>query len=131
MIPAVPIEVGTRAGGRTGPVGESRRWTASAHTTWSPVSDGVSMLHILTLLQDAAASGANGRGLGLIGAGLAAGLAVVGAGVGIGRIGGFATQGISPPPGRTARRHDPMVISRAPGGGGAGVVAVVQIFTFG
>ena len=43
------------------------------------------MLYMLALLQEAAAaSSATGRGLGLIGAGLAAGLAVLGAGVGIG-----------------------------------------------
>jgi len=64
------------------------------------------MLYILALLQEtAAAAGASGRGLGLIGAGLAAGLAVVGAGVGIGRIGGSATEGIARQPDATAREE--------------------------
>ena len=50
------------------------------------------MLHMLALLQEAAAAGA-GKGYALIGAGLGAGLAVLGAGVGIGRIGGSAAEG--------------------------------------
>ena len=45
------------------------------------------MLYMLALLQ-AAARPARTRAYGLIGAGLAAGLAVVGAGIGIGQIGG-------------------------------------------
>jgi F-type H+-transporting ATPase subunit c len=60
------------------------------------------MLHMLALLQDTAAASA-GKGYGLIGAGLAAGLAVLGAGVGIGRIGGSATEGIARQPDATAR----------------------------
>ena len=44
------------------------------------------MLYMLALLQEAAeATAATGKGFGLIGAGLAAGLAVLGAGVGIGK----------------------------------------------
>jgi F-type H+-transporting ATPase subunit c len=83
------------------------------------------MLHILALLQDAAASGANGRGLGLIGAGLAAGLAVVGAGVGIGRIGGSATEGIARQPDATARIQTAMIIAAALVEGVALFVAVI------
>ncbi len=83
------------------------------------------MLHILTLLQYAAASGANGRGLGLIGAGLAAGVAVVGAGVGIGRIGGSATEGIARQPDATARIQTAMIIAAALVEGVALFVAVI------
>ena len=71
------------------------------------------MLHLLALIQDAAASGAGGRGLGLIGAGLAAGLATVGAGIGIGRIGGSATEGIARQPDATARIQTAMIIAAA------------------
>ena len=72
------------------------------------------MLFMLALLQEAAnASAATGRGLGLIGAGLAAGLAVLGAGVGIGRIGGSATEGIARQPDATARIQTAMIIGLA------------------
>src|ERR671914_718349 len=71
------------------------------------------MLYILALLQEAAANGATGRGLGLIGAGLAAGLAVLGAGIGIGRIGGSATEGIARQPDATARIQTAMIIAAA------------------
>ena len=53
---------------------------------------------MLALLQDAAVSAAAGKGFGLIGAGLAGGLAVLGAGIGIGRIGGSATEGMARQP---------------------------------
>src|SRR6476469_7442165 len=71
------------------------------------------MLYLLALIQDAAAAGASGCGLGLIGAGLAAGLAVVGAGVGIGKIGGSATEGIARQPDATARIQTAMIIAAA------------------
>jgi F-type H+-transporting ATPase subunit c len=83
------------------------------------------MLHLLALIQDAAASSANGRGLGLIGAGLAAGLAVVGAGVGIGKIGGSATEGIARQPDATARIQTAMIIAAALVEGVALFVAVI------
>jgi F-type H+-transporting ATPase subunit c len=83
------------------------------------------MLYILALLQDAAASSASGRGLGLIGAGLAAGLAVLGAGVGIGRIGGSATEGIARQPDATARIQTAMIIAAALIEGVALFVAVI------
>src|SRR4051812_50040821 len=87
------------------------------------------MLYILALLQDtAAATGATGRGLGLIGAGLAAGLAVVGAGVGIGRIGGSATEGIARQPDATARIQTAMIIAAALIEGVALFVAVFGFF---
>ena len=53
---------------------------------------------ILPLLQAAAETASNSRGLGFIGAGLAAGLSVIGAGIGIGRIGGSATEGMARQP---------------------------------
>ena len=55
------------------------------------------MLYIFAILQAAATAGSD-RGLGLIGAGLAAGLAVLGAGLGIGRIGGQAVEGMARQP---------------------------------
>ena len=54
------------------------------------------MVHgMLPLLQ---AATDNGRGLVGVGAGLAAGLAVIGAGLGIGRIGGQAVEGMARQP---------------------------------
>ncbi len=55
------------------------------------------MLHALvTVVQEAAADG--GSSIGLIGAGLAIGGAVLGAGIGIGPIGSAAAQGIARQP---------------------------------
>ena len=72
------------------------------------------MLYMLALLQEAAAaSSASGKGFGLIGAGLAAGLAVLGAGVGIGRIGGSATEGIARQPEATAKIQTAMILAIA------------------
>jgi F-type H+-transporting ATPase subunit c len=81
------------------------------------------MLYIVALLQ-AAAAGAD-RGYGLIGAGLAAGLAVVGAGSGIGLIGGRATEGIARQPEATARIQTAMIIAAALVEGVALFVAVI------
>ena len=56
---------------------------------------------LFTLLQDqavVATAAATGKGLGLLGVGLAGGLATVGAGIGIGRIGGSAGEGIARQP---------------------------------
>ena len=59
------------------------------------------MVHaILPLLQ---AATDNGRGLVGVGAGLAADLAVIGAGLGIGRIGGQAVEGMARQPEAAAR----------------------------
>ena len=52
---------------------------------------------ILPLLQ-AATEASNSRGYGLIGAGLAAGLSAIGAGIGIGRIGGQMTESMARQP---------------------------------
>ena len=65
------------------------------------------------------------KGFGLIGAGLAAGLAVVGAGIGIGRIGGSATEGIARQPDATARIQTAMIIAAALVEGVALFVAVI------
>jgi F-type H+-transporting ATPase subunit c len=81
------------------------------------------MLYMLALLQESAA--ASGKGLGLIGAGLAAGLAVLGAGVGIGRIGGSATEGIARQPEATAKIQTAMIIAAALIEGVALFVAVI------
>jgi F-type H+-transporting ATPase subunit c len=82
------------------------------------------MLSIIALLQEAAASEV-GRGFGLIGAGLAGGLAVLGAGLGIGRIGGSATEGMARQPENTARIQTAMIISAALIEGVALFVAVI------
>jgi len=70
------------------------------------------MVHLLGLLQ-AAASDTAGKGYGLIGAGLAAGLAVLGAGIGIGRIGGQAVEGMARQPENSARIQTAMIIAAA------------------
>src|SRR5438034_5320507 len=64
------------------------------------------LLNVLALLQEPAAAAAAGKGYALIGAGLAAGLAVLGAGVGIGRIGGQAVEGMARQPENSARIQD-------------------------
>ena len=71
------------------------------------------MLNMLALLQEPAVASATGKGLGLIGAGLAAGLAVLGAGLGIGRIGGQAVDGMARQPDNTARIQTAMIIAAA------------------
>lgn len=82
----------------------------------------------LALLQDAAmsaAAAATGKGWGLIGAGLAGGLAVLGAGVGIGRIGGQAVEGMARQPENSARIQTAMIIAAALVEGVALFVAVI------
>lgn len=71
------------------------------------------MLHLLAVLQDAAAATAAGKGYGLIGAGIAAGLGAVGAGIGVGRIGGDASAGIARQPEATGRIQTAMIIAAA------------------
>ena len=70
------------------------------------------LLNVLALLQDTAAE-SGGKGYALIGAGLAAGLAVLGAGVGIGRIGGQAVEGMARQPENSARIQTAMIIAAA------------------
>ena len=60
------------------------------------------MLNMLALLQEPAVSDATGKGLGLIGAGL-----------GVGRIGGQAVEGIARQPESTARIQTAMIIAAA------------------
>lgn len=69
------------------------------------------MLDMLALLQASAET--VGKGYGLIGAGIAGGLAVLGAGIGIGRIGGDAAQGMARQPENSARIQTAMIISAA------------------
>jgi F-type H+-transporting ATPase subunit c len=84
------------------------------------------MLYMLALIQEAAtAAASSGKGYGLIGAGLAGGLAVLGAGIGIGRIGGSATEGIARQPDATARIQTAMIIAAALVEGVALFVAVI------
>ena len=75
------------------------------------------MVHMFSLLQAAtdaaAAADATGKGYGLIGAGIAAGLAVLGAGVGIGRIGGQAVEGMARQPENSAQIQTAMIIAAA------------------
>ena len=72
------------------------------------------MLQMFAMLQDVAtATAATGKGFGLIGVGLAAGFAVIGAGIGIGRIGGSAVEGMARQPENSARIQTAMIISAA------------------
>ena len=86
------------------------------------------MLHMLALLQSTAeVAESAGRGYGLIGAGLAGGLAVLGAGIGIGRIGGSAAEGMARQPENSARIQTAMIISAALIEGVALFVAVIAL----
>jgi F-type H+-transporting ATPase subunit c len=71
------------------------------------------MLSLIAVLQEPAVAEHLGKGYGLIGAGLAAGLAVLGAGLGIGRIGGSAVDGMARQPENTARIQTAMIIAAA------------------
>lgn len=83
-------------------------------------------MQLLALVQDAVVNTtATGMGFGLIGAGLAGGLAVLGAGIGIGRIGGSAVEGMARQPDNSARIQTAMIISAALIEGAALFVAVI------
>jgi F-type H+-transporting ATPase subunit c len=82
------------------------------------------MLQMLALLQEVVTASAD-KGLGLIGAGLAGGLAVLGAGIGIGRIGGQAVEGMARQPENSARIQVAMIIAAALVEGVALFVAVI------
>jgi len=107
---------GAEGGYRDGTGRETRfdRAASAARISSPSLSLESYMLNMLALLQEAApAAAATGKGLGLIGAGLAAGIATLGAGVGIGRIGGSAVEGMARQPENTARIQTAMIISAA------------------
>jgi F-type H+-transporting ATPase subunit c len=83
------------------------------------------LVNMIALLQDAAVTDAAGKGFGLIGASIAAGLAVLGAGLGIGRIGASATESMARQPENTARIQTAMIIAAALIEGVALFVAVI------
>jgi len=85
------------------------------------------LLNMMALLQAPAAADTAGKGLGLIGAGLAGGLAVLGAGIGIGRIGGSATEGMARQPDNSARIQTAMIITAALIEGVALFVSVIAL----
>lgn len=85
------------------------------------------MLHLLALVQNPQTAETAGKGFGLIGAGLAGGLAVLGAGLGIGRIGGSAAEGMARQPENSARIQTAMIISAALIEGVALFVAVIAL----
>src|SRR5438876_12136 len=80
----------------------------------SVMATGIMLLELfVALLQAAAGPESAGKGYALIGAGLAAGLAVLGAGIGIGRIGGQAVEGMARQPDNSARIQTAMIIAAA------------------
>lgn len=79
------------------------------------------MLHLLAMLQEPATK------VGPIGAGLAGGLAVIGAGIGIGRIGGSAAEGMARQPENSARIQTAGIIFAALVEGVALFVAVIAL----
>ena len=85
------------------------------------------MLNLLALLQQPAVADAAGKGYVAIGAGLAGGLAVLGAGVGIGRIGGSAAEGMARQPENSARIQTAGIIFAALIEGVALFVAVIAL----
>ncbi len=56
------------------------------------------MIEIMGLLQNAAAVASDPRGSAMIGAGIAAGGSIIGAGIGIGLVGGSAVEGMARQP---------------------------------
>ncbi len=85
------------------------------------------MVNLLAILQEPAVADAAGKGYGLIGAGLAGGLATLGAGLGIGRIGGQACDGMARQPENSARIQTAMIISAALIEGVALFVSVIAL----
>ena len=86
---------------------------------------------ILPLIQEAVTTttAADSRGMIAVGAGIAAGLAVIGAGLGIGRIGGQAVEGMARQPEAAGRIQTAALILAALIEGAAlfGVVIAFQI----
>ena len=71
------------------------------------------LIVLLNVLLQAANTAANAALLAKFGAGLGAGLAVIGAGIGIGRIGGSAMEAIARQPEATKNISSNMIISAA------------------
>ena len=82
-------------------------------------------MYLLALLQETADTAS--KGYGLIGAGLAGGLAVLGAGLGIGRIGGSAAEGMARQPENSAKIQTGAIIFAALIEGVALFVAVIAL----
>ena len=82
------------------------------------------MLDLLAVVQDGAPVA---KSFGPIGAGLAGGLAVVGAGIGIGRIGGSAAEGMARQPENSAKIQTAGIIFAALIEGVALFVAVIAL----
>jgi F-type H+-transporting ATPase subunit c len=119
--------VGRRRVTATGPLRERRLASGERESTAifrRTTETEMLLLNMIALVQDAAAT-AGGKGLGLVGAGLAAGLGVLGAGIGIGRIGGSATEAMARQPENTARIQTAMIIAAALIEGVALFVAVI------
>jgi len=87
------------------------------------------MVEVIGLLQSAGAVVSDPRGLAMIGAGIAAGGAVIGAGIGIGQIGGSAVEGMARQPEAAGRIQTAALILAALVEGAAlfGVVIGFQI----
>jgi F-type H+-transporting ATPase subunit c len=85
------------------------------------------MLNLIALVQEPAVADAVGKGYVAIGAGLAGGLAVIGAGIGIGKIGGMAAEGMARQPENSAKIQTAMIISAALVEGVALFVAVIGL----
>lgn len=91
-------------------------------------------MYLLNLIQDpavASTAAATGKGLGLLGAAIAGGLATLGAGIGIGRIGGSAVDGMARQPENSAKIQTAMIISAALIEGVALFVAVIAFMMLG
>jgi len=88
-------------------------------------------MYLLNLLQEPAVADATGKGLGLLGAAIAGGLATLGAGIGIGRIGGSAVDGMARQPENSAKIQTAMIISAALIEGVALFVAVIAFMMLG
>ena len=108
-----------------GRYGRSGRRAASEPTSHLPLDNGAPHAFHARPASGRRCGRSRTRDIGLIGAGLAAGLAVVGAGIGIGQIGGRATEGIARQPDATARIQTAMIIAAALVEGVALFVAVI------
>jgi len=85
------------------------------------------MLNLIALVQEPVVAEAVGKGYASIGAGLAGGLAVVGAGIGIGKIGGMVAEGMARQPENSARIQTAGIIFAALIEGAALFVAVIAL----